>query len=132
MFKNIYQKRDTVAQIYGVLALISCFIFVFVSISYADDFVFVDKWYPSFSFFMILFSLLISILFLVFNIKNATSVVDMEKLLLDNYWFEKTKLMIKNFNNSQLKKALDMANDFENKKNEELIKTIENLKKEFN
>ena len=40
--------------------------------------------------------------------------------------------MIKNFNNSQLKKALDIANDFENKKNEELIKTIENLKKEFN
>lgn len=131
MFKNKYQKRDTLAQISGILSFILLLMFVFVSINYGDNFVFIENWNLSFSFIMVLVSLLASIFFLIIYMKNSLSATNMRMLLLKKFWLEKTTMIIEYFNDSEFKKALDIAKDFENQKNEELIKEIENLKEEF-
>ena len=131
MFKNNYQKRDTLAQISRILSLISLLIFVFVSVYYGDNFVFIENWNLSFSFIIVLVSLLASIFFLIIYMKNSLSATNMRVLLLKKFWLEKTTMIIEYFNDSEFKKALDIAKNFENQKNEELIKEIEKLKDEF-
>lgn len=132
MFKNKYQKRDTLAQISGILSFIMLLMFVFVSVKYGDNFVFIENWNLSFSFIMVLVSLLASIFFLVVYMKNSLSTTNMRMLLLKKFWLEKTTMIIEYFNDSEFKKALDIAKNFENQKNEELIKEIDKLKDEFN
>ena len=131
MFNNNYQRKDALAQISGILSLISLLIFVFVSVYYGDNFVFIENWNLSFSFIMILISLLASIFFLIIYMKNSSSATNMRVLLLKKFWLEKTTMIIEYFNDSEFKKALDIAKNFENQKNEELIKEIENFKEEF-
>lgn len=132
MFKNNYQKKDTLAQISGILSFISLLMFVFVSVKYGDNFVFIENWNLSFSFIIILVSLLASIFFLIIYMKNSLSATNMRMLLLKKFWLEKTTMIIEYFNDSEFKKALDIAKNFENQKNEELIKEIDKLKDEFN
>lgn len=132
MFKNSYQKRDTLAQISGILSFIMLLMFVFVSIYYGDKFAFIENWNLIFPFIMILISLLASIFFLIIYMKNSSSAIKMENLLSDNFWTEKATIMIENFNDYQLDKALNIARNYENKKNEKLFKEIDKLKDEFN
>ena len=131
MFNNNYQKKDALAQISGILSLISLLIFVFVSVYYGDNFVFIENWNLSFSLIMVLVSLLASIFFLIIYMKNSSSAINMRMLLLKKFWLEKTTMIIEYFNDSEFNKALDIAKNFENQKNEELIKEIEKLKDEF-
>ena len=132
MFKNKYQKSDSLAQAYGMLSLISCLLFVFFSMFVDESFSFFENWFLNPLFITILIFSLASIFFLVLYTRNSSSASKMKELLFDNFWTEKATIMVQNFNDSQLDKALNIARTYENKKNEELIKTIENLKKEFN
>lgn len=132
MFKNKYQKSDSLAQAYGMLSLISCLLFVFFSMFVDESFSFFENWFLNPLFITILIFSLASIFFLVLYTRNSSSASKMKELLFDNFWLEKATLMIENFNDYQLDKALNIARTYENKKNEELFKEIENLKKEFN
>lgn len=131
MFKNKYQKSDSLAQIYGMLSLISCLLFVFFSMFVDENFSFFENWFLSPLFITIIVFSLVSIFFLVLYTKNNLSASRMKELLFNSFWTEKATIMIENFNDSQLTKALEIAKSSENKKNEELIKKIENLKNEF-
>ena len=132
MFKNKYQKSDLLAQTYGVLSLMSCLLFVFFSMYVDEKFSFFENWFLNPLFITILIFSLASIFFLVLYTKNNSSASKMKELLFDNFWTEKATIMVQNFNDSQLDKALNIARIYENKKNEELVKEIEFLKEEFN
>lgn len=132
MFKNKYQKSDSLAQIYGMLSLISCLLFVFFSMYVDEKFSFFENWFLNPLLITILIFSLASIFFLVLYTKNNSSASKMKELLFDNFWTEKANIMVQNFNDSQLDKALNIARIYENKKNEELVKEIEFLKEEFN
>lgn len=132
MFKNKYQKSDSLAQTYGMLSLISCLLFVFFSMYVDESFSFFENWHPNPLLITIIVFSLASIFFLVLYIKNNSSASKMKELLFYNFWTEKATIMIQNFNDSQLDKALNIARIYENKKNEELVKEIEFLKEEFN
>ena len=131
MFKNNYQKSDSLAQIYGMLSLMSCLLFVFFSMYVDENFSFFENWHLNPLLMTIIVFLLASIFFLVLYTKNNSSASKMKELLFENFWTEKATIMIQNFNNYQLDKALNIARTYENKKNEELVKEIENLKEEF-
>ena len=132
MFKNKYQKSDSLAQIYGMLSLMSCLLFVFFSMYVDKNFSFFENWHPNPLLITIIVFLLASIFFLILYTKNNSSASKMKELLFDNFWTEKATIMIQNFNNSQLDKALNIARTYENRKNKELVKEIEFLKEEFN
>ena len=132
MFKNKYQKSDSLAQVYGMLSLISCLLFVFFSMFVDKSFSFFENWHLNPLLITIIIFSLASIFFLVLYIRNNSSASKMKELLFDNFWTEKATIMIQNFNDYQLDKALNIARTYENKKNEELVREIEFLKKEFN
>lgn len=131
MFKNKYQKSDSLAQTYGILSLISCFLFVFIFVYYEEQISFFENWHLNPLFITIIVFSLVSIFFLILYTKNNLSASKMKELLFDNFWTEKATIMIQNFNDYQLTKALEIAQNYENKKNEELLKEVEKLKEEF-